>query len=175
MKRSGFRKHTQEEIKLKMAQKRSKMLEKVQSIKNGNKTPKNGNFKRITMSKKTITSLKKQLWKIFSKFVRERDKYRCFTCGKEATGSGMHAGHFITGATCPVTIYFDERNVHAQCYHCNINLSGNWVIYERKMIDKYGQDIVNDLKLKRTLDQGTKLYEDWYEEKINYYKERVSM
>ena len=113
---------------------------------------------------------KKMLWTLFSKYIRERDNYTCFTCGKVATGSAMHAGHFITGATCPASLYFDEMNVHAQCYHCNINLSGNWVVYEQKMIDKYGKEITDKLKLRRTLDMGEKKDESWYIDLIAKYK-----
>ncbi len=155
MKRTGFK---------------PKKYEEVVSIINKKKTAKNGNFKPNRASIKTIPKLKKDLWKQFSLFIRERDNYTCFTCGKVATGSGMHAGHFITGATCPASLYFDEANVHAQCYHCNINLSGNWVTYENKMIEKYGQKFVNKLKLNRTLLMGEKLPREYYEEKIQHYK-----
>lgn len=117
---------------------------------------------------KSVSYLKKSLWKAFSKFIRERDNYTCFTCGKKAEGAGMHAGHFITGATCPTELYFSEMNVHAQCYHCNINLSGNWVIYEQKMLSKYGEEVVNTLKKSRfTIDKKDW---SWYHEKIAHYE-----
>jgi DNA-directed RNA polymerase subunit N (RpoN/RPB10) len=155
MKRGGFKQKTYEEVL---------------TIKKSKKTSEKGNFKRIRGGTKTIPKLKKELWKVFSPFIRERDKYTCFTCGKKAIGSGMHAGHFITGATCSAELYFNEINVHAQCFHCNINLSGNWVFYEQKMISKYGQDVVDELKLKRTLLMGEKLPHEWYEQKIKHYK-----
>lgn len=149
MKRTGFKKKTYEEI---IEKKKSK--------------------KKILKTKpvKTITKWKKELWTLFSKYIRERDKYTCFTCGKHATGSAMHAGHFITGATCSPLLYFDETNVHAQCYHCNINLSGNWVVYEKKMREKYGDKHVDGLKLRRTKEMGTKVYENFYQEKIEKIK-----
>jgi len=135
-------------------------------------------FKRKVTKKKrkrrdpnSISALKKKLWTKFSLFVRERDDYTCFTCGKQATGSGMHAGHFITGATCPISLYFDESNVHAQCYHDNINLSGNWVIYEENMIDMYGKEHVEDMKLRRTRLMGERKEVEWYKEKIKHYEE----
>lgn len=118
----------------------------------------------------TISKAKKKLWTLFSKYIRERDNYTCITCGKRGEGSAIHAGHFITGATCPPELYFDERNVHAQCYRCNINLSGNWVVYEQAMIDKYGEDVVNELKLRRTQQMGQKKDLEWYLNKINDYK-----
>ena len=118
--------------------------------------------------------LRKKLWTLFSLFIRQRDNYTCFTCNKQATGSGMHAGHFITGATCPPSLYFDETNVHAQCYHCNINLSGNWVRYEEKMKDLYGKRYVDKLKLRRTMDMGEVWGEEHYKTLIDQYSKKLS-
>lgn len=119
---------------------------------------------------KSIAKLKKELWTLFSRFIRERDKYKCFTCGRIGEGSAIHAGHFITGATCGAELYFDETNVHAQCYHDNINLSGNWVVYEQRMIEKYGKKHVETLKLRRTREMGRKMETQWYLDKIAHYK-----
>lgn len=83
--------------------------------------------------------LHKKLWKLFSKFIRKRDKYICFTCDRYEYPS--QAGHYRTGATCKKYLFFDERNVHSQCYHCNINLSGNWPEYQKRMWIKYGKKI----------------------------------
>lgn len=146
MKRAGFKKKTYSEVITK-----KKTTKKV-------------------VKKVGTRSLRKKLWTLFSLFIRERDKYKCFTCDKIATGSGMHAGHFITGATCSPELYFCEENVHAQCYNCNINLSGNWVKYETKMIEKYGDKFVKELKLRRTLEMGQKKDESWYKDKIDHYK-----
>lgn len=123
--------------------------------------------------KKTKTKQRKKLWKLFSKFIRERDEYTCYTCGKQAEGSGMHAGHFITGATCPPSLYFDERNVHAQCYHCNINLSGNWVLYEERMLEDYGAEIVQELKDARTQKMGEVWEIEDYDKLIEKYGEEM--
>lgn len=122
---------------------------------------------------KTTSKLKKDLWKVFSKFIRTRDKNICFTCDRYAEGSGMHAGHFITGATCPPELYFDELNIHAQCYHCNINLSGNWVEYDRRMIKKYGKKVVDKLKQRQKHEQGQKKEHSWYEERIEHYNKEL--
>jgi len=123
---------------------------------------------------KTIRQLRKILWKLFSLYIRTRDKFTCVTCGKKATGSGMHAGHFITGATCTASLYFFETNVHSQCFHCNINLSGNWVMYESFMKERYGQKHVDDLKLRRTREMGMKVTSEWYDAKIIEYTNKLS-
>jgi len=163
MKRTGFKKKTYTE---KIAQIRDKKSKVILDTTLNKKPVRKANKGKLG----GLRALRKKLWTLFSLFIRTRDKFTCITCGKVAEGSGMHAGHFITGATCPASLYFDERNVHAQCYHCNINLSGNWVIYERKMIERYGQETVDELKLKRTLLMGEKLDTLWYEDKIQHYK-----
>jgi hypothetical protein len=117
-----------------------------------------------------ISKLRKDLWKVFSLHIRTRDKFTCFTCGKVGQGAQIHSGHFITGATCSPELYFDENNVHAQCYHCNINLSGNWVVYEQRMNEKYGDVFVDNLKLRRTREMGIKKDTEWYLEKIKHYE-----
>jgi len=40
---------------------------------------------------KSINELKKALWTVFSKWIRQRDKFICYTCGKP----GNHAGHYV--------------------------------------------------------------------------------
>lgn len=110
------------------------------------------------MKRNTITYWKKKYWKLFSVYIRRRDKGVCFTCdkslpdyydrkGKLLPGwkSGQ-AGHFITAKSCGLALYFHEQNVHCQCHYCNINLSGNWVEYERKIIEVYGQEMCDELK-----------------------------
>lgn len=111
------------------------------------------------------TKLHKDLWKLFSKYIRERDKYVCFTCGKKTYPA--QAGHYRTGATCKKYLYYDERNVHCQCYHCNINLSGNWREYQKKMHQIYGQGIDHEFDVLNQKDG----WDFPYQEKIDYYKE----
>lgn len=119
----------------------------------------------MVKSKPTISQLKKKLWIVFSKYIRERDNYTCFTCGRVGSGGGIHAGHFISKAVGGLALYFNEDNVHAQCYNCNVNLSGNQWEYGKKL----GEEKVNELyQLKK---------ESWkwdiveYEQKIQHYKE----
>lgn len=117
------------------------------------------------MKTKNISQLKKDLWKHFSLYIRRRDNFICFTCGKKGEGQGMHAGHFISKAAGGLALYFNEDNVHAQCYHCNINLGGNQWEYGQRL----GTKKVNELmKLKN---ESWKWDGDNYLEKISYYKE----
>lgn len=101
---------------------------------------------------------KNRAWAAFSKYIRYRDAVRdkslldleqafCISCGKAypIQGQGcLQAGHFIGGRNNQVL--FDERQVHSQCYNCNINLKGNWVPYRKKMLELYGQATVEEME-----------------------------
>jgi 5-methylcytosine-specific restriction endonuclease McrA len=119
------------------------------------------------MKKKSISTLKKNLWTVFSQYIRTRDNFICFTCGRKGEGSGMHAGHFISKAAGGLALYFNEDNVHAQCYHCNINMSGMQWEYGQRL----GEEKVKELfKLKNeTWKWGMKDYE----ERIAEYKNKL--
>ena len=80
----------------------------------------------------------------------------------------MHAGHFIPRAAGGLSLYFHEQNVHAQCYRCNINLGGNGSEYYRRMVERFGQEVVDELfQLKYT---GYKKYtiEDYQQLREDY-------
>jgi len=106
--------------------------------------------------RETVSSMKKKAWKEFSKFVRLRDAIettktkthaKCISCGKTypAFGVGcLQAGHFIPGRRA--LNLFDERGCHAQCYHCNHHLTGNWPRYYDAMVKKYGKKVIEALK-----------------------------
>lgn len=118
------------------------------------------------MRQKTKGQLKKELWKWFSLYIRQRDKGICFTCGRKAEGSGYHASHFIPKSVGGLALYFHEDNVKGCCYNCNINLGGNqWEFGQR-----LGKKKVNELmKLKQ------KIIKDFpYQARIDYYKSLVN-
>ena len=133
----------------------------------------------------TLTRWKKEFWRVFSIFIRMRDKGVCVTCQKKLPDyydrygnllpgwkSGQ-AGHFITAKNCGLALYFHEKNVHCQCHHCNINLSGNWLEYEKAIIRKYGQEVCDDLKdLKWSGD--VKYSKQDYEDLIAEYEDNIA-
>lgn len=127
-------------------------------------------MKRTRLKKQSgakVSVLKRKLWEVFSKYIRNRDLGVCFICGKKASGSGYHASHFIPKSVGGLTLYFHEDNVKGCCYHCNINLGGN--LYEYGM--RLGADKVAELyKLKQT---STKWTDIEYEKKINYYTRKL--
>ena len=98
-------------------------------------------IKRTALKKKSKTKSKRlklfdKAWKLFSLYVRIRDKGVCFTCGVKGEIKNMQAGHFIHGKSTP--IYFNPFNVNCQCIKCNYFIGGNRDIYLRNVQKKYG-------------------------------------
>lgn len=104
----------------------------------------------------TLSKAKEKARVAFSIYIRTRDALQttgfkdeliCFTCLKTypAFGKGCaQAGHFIPGRH--TSVFFDERNCHGQCYNCNINLKGNFLAYQDRMIEEYGQEVIDELR-----------------------------
>ena len=99
------------------------------------------------------------VWPVFSRFTRLRDclettgtltKGACVTCGRVYLINKLQAGHFVPGRTD--MILFDEVGVHAQCYRCNCKLQGMWHKYYVYMLEKYGQEVIDDI-IKRADDK----------------------
>ena len=88
----------------------------------------------------SLPSLIHKADRLFSKFVRERDKFVCVTCGKP----GNHAGHYIRRMHKKAR--WDVRNVNCQCNYCNTYLDGNMDAYAIFLVNKYGIYILNELQ-----------------------------
>lgn len=141
MKRSGFKKKTLAEIKEKQAEK----LKVVHIVKIDKKTAKKGQILRNKTLSISITSLKKKLWNIVSKRIKERDNYICFTSGKKVEGVNAHCGHGKPMGACGGRLKYHPKNLHCQSYHENINLGGNGREYYKRQVMKYGQDVIDEL------------------------------
>lgn len=70
---------------------------------------------------------------------------RCVTCNVPKPVKEMHAGHFLHSSKANFVSY-DERNIHPQCPGCNTYRGGNLIEYTLYMQDKYGPEIVEELK-----------------------------
>lgn len=93
---------------------------------------------------KTLSDYEKEAKKEFQKYVRLRDKdLPCAACGnikaKEWHGSHLHSANIFSGTI------FDERNVHKCCDYCNVYLHGNLLEFRKGLINRYGEDFVNQL------------------------------
>lgn len=106
----------------------------------------------------------------FSIYIRKRDcpnnKGYCISCGAPITFDTCDAGHFIQ--RIHMTTRFDERNVNAQCRHCNRCLDGNEVGYRQRLRAKYGNDTPETLKALKW--QNIKFSQSELREMIKHYK-----
>jgi 5-methylcytosine-specific restriction endonuclease McrA len=90
--------------------------------------------------KVSITQAKKKADSAFSIFIRTRDSVNgvctCATCGAKVPLKSAHAGHFISRKD--LSTRFDERNVNAQCFACNIHRKGEQYRHSLYIDEKHG-------------------------------------
>jgi len=78
----------------------------------------------------------------------------------------------IPRASGGLSLYFHEKNVHCQCYRCNINLGGNGAVYANNFIERYGQEEFDEII--RLKDQGMVKYNiSDYERMKEEYEKKV--
>ena len=105
---------------------------------------------------------------------------RCVTCGKilERCSSGFHAGHFIPkGQGGASGVYYDERNINGQCHNCNVWLEGNTVEYYAFMLQRYGQAVIDELRMKHRLPRPNSIteYGIYYREAYKELKKKLGL
>lgn len=113
---------------------------------------------------------KGKAWEVVKKYIRERDKWKCFTCHKRITiPQDAQAGHWIPVGVCGSnnTLGWDERNIHLQCHKCNCNRGGWGERYTEMMEIKYGKEVVEELRKRRFKIDPIK---DWVKMKEDYKK-----
>lgn len=129
-----------------------------------------------TAKRKSLSYYKKKCWKVFSEWVRRKDADEngmtsCYSCGRVKHYKELQAGHLIP-KSLGLSMYFEERAVRPQCYHCNINLSGNTIPFSFKIVKEYGAGILEELEaLSRT---SVKYSIPDYEEMIERYQTRIA-
>ena len=109
-------------------------------------------LKKRKQALKTNGELLKEAQREFNRYIRLRDYGKtCISCGRQPNfkayigGSGIHAGHYRSVGAAP-ELRFDEDNVHIQCYHCNVEKSGNAIDYRINLIEKIGLERVELLE-----------------------------
>ncbi len=98
----------------------------------------------MKLEQKSISQLKKELDKVFSLWIRERDGGVCISCGVKKPIKEMQNGHYISRSH--FNTRWDEQNCSCQCVGCNIFKSGNMPSYTIALQNKYGYEIVKELK-----------------------------
>lgn len=129
--------------------------------------------KKTTTKKKPIgvALLKKKLWEECKRIIRERHGNTCYTCYAQGLmGSNWHTGHFIPSSTCSVELRYSLRNLRPQCYRCNINLSGNWIEFEKHLINEHGANYPGELKQLNEQTKNKQYDILWYQSKLAEYK-----
>ena len=79
----------------------------------------------------------KELDRVFSLFIRNRDRGICASCGVKKDISEMQCGHYISRSH--MSTRWDEENCHCQCVGCNVFKGGNYPAYTVFLQDKYGE------------------------------------
>lgn len=117
----------------------------------------------------TVSKLKKKLDKIFSIYIRKRDKGICFTCFKADDWKYMQAGHYISRNHN--SLRYDERNVHCQCRGCNIFKHGNMDVYALRLQQEYGNNIFIEFNQRKNFLKSFTC--DDLESLIKYYIKKI--
>lgn len=125
----------------------------------------------MNLKKKSISQLKKKADSVFSFWVRLRDGFTCFTCGKKGELSSIQNGHYISRAIN--ILRYDERNCNAQCVGCNVFKHGNIPEYAIRLQEKYGDGILQELhRIKQQFHQFTRQELEAIIEKYKEYEGR---
>src|SRR3990167_7502127 len=114
--------------------------------------------KKKIKKKKSISQLKKEADRVFSLFVRNRDK-ACFTCGAR---ENLQCGHFVSRSHNNTR--YDPDNSKTQCVSCNVFKNGNYAEYAFRL----GGEKVAELRKRGRILKQFKRFE--LEEIIKKYK-----
>ena len=129
------------------------------------------------MAKKSVSTLKAKLDRVFSEYIRLRDTaghskegyFRCISCGQIKPYSQADCGHYI-GRQHMATRY-NEINCNAQCRYCNRFNEGLKGAYRNGLVQKYGEDKVLLLESQQVKTAKISVFE--YEEMIKYYQQKI--
>lgn len=89
----------------------------------------------MTKRKKLV----KDLDKIFSLFIRARDKH-CVLCGSKER---LQCGHLFSRAS--YSTRWSEINCHCQCASCNMRHEYDFYPFQSWFVSRFGQKIYDDL------------------------------
>ena len=104
----------------------------------------NKKIKKVKKIKQpSIKRLKKEADRVFSIYIRMRDKGVCFTCGCKKKWQEQQNGHYVSRNY--LATRYDEKNCHAQCVSCNVFRHGLLTTYALKLIKRYGGNILQEL------------------------------
>ena len=98
---------------------------------------------------KSTSALTKELDALVSRSVRlqamdKNEMVECYTCGQSKHYKKIQCGHFVT-RYFRVTRW-DRRNLRPQCFNCNIRLKGASLMFRRKLVLEYGEEVIKQME-----------------------------
>jgi hypothetical protein len=125
---------------------------------------------------KPLKAIKKNLWTLFSRYIRlsysnKNGLCQCYTCGIVLPYKQLQAGHAITGRRN--AILFEEQIVRPQCYQCNIHKHGLYQIFIPKLCIEIGIDKYQELE--KYSKEVVFLDREWCENQIEIYKKKIDI
>ncbi len=115
-------------------------MEKLSKIKAMEVKKQKSDLKKRKEALETIQQMVKRVQKVVNKYVRLRDKgKRCCSCDRILTGK-FDAGHFYPAGSCWSLRFDAERNIFAQCVHCNRWKHGSLIEYRKFLLQKLGAE-----------------------------------
>ncbi len=123
--------------------------------------------------KKTRSKVVKELDRVFSLYIRQRDAnldgfVECFTCGRSNHWKKLQCGHFMSRAR--YSTRWDEENARPQCYGCNCMKQGQQYIFA-KNLDKEAPGKADAMHVASL--QTVKYMTHELEEMIENYKQKL--
>lgn len=113
-------------------QKRARAVERIKAHKKKSKERKKISF----------PFLKRELDRVFSIFIRQRDG-KCFTCNAILPIAKLQNGHYVPRQH--LSLRWSELNCSAQCMPCNVFKKGAMDEYATNLLRKYGPNILEKL------------------------------
>lgn len=125
-------------------------------------------------TKNGTSKLKEKLDRIFSQYIRLRDRlpgnvFQCISCGKIKPMAQADCGHYINRQH--MATRFSEVNCNAQCRSCNRFQEGNMSGYRMGLVRKHGDTKVKILEMQKN--EVRKYSEFEYLALIGHYQKEV--
>jgi hypothetical protein len=87
--------------------------------------------------------------RVVNDYIRERDHdLPCISCGTFETVQ-WEAGHYRSRGKAS-HLRYNEDNIHKQCHHCNVQMSGNQQQYRLGLVEKIGAERIEALENNNT-------------------------
>lgn len=115
--------------------------------------------------KRSRKAIVKELDKVFSQFIRQRDG-RCVQCGKT---DGLTCGHLFSRVN--FSTRWDEENCWCQCFGCNLRHEHEFEPFRRVVEGKIGLSRYDSLWFRHNQMRRYKDFE--LTDLIKYYKDKL--